>query len=92
MAQKIDLNIYIEKGNEKYVQILKSNFPNNFHLRGTKIVIDCANGASYKAAPKLLKELGAKVISIGVNPDGLNINEKCGSSYPSKIRSAVKKF
>ena len=60
-------------------------------MNGTKIVLDCANGASYKAAPALLKELGAKVISIGVKPNGLNINEKCGSTYPSKISSAVKK-
>jgi len=82
----------LEDGNDKYIKILKNNFPNNFRLKGTKIVLDCANGASYKAAPKLLKELGAKVISIGVKPDGLNINEKCGSTYPSKIRSAVKKF
>jgi phosphoglucosamine mutase len=71
---------------------LKNNFPNNFHLRGTKIVLDCANGACYKAAPKLLKELGARVISIGVKPNGFNINEKCGSTYPLKIKSAVKKF
>ncbi len=82
----------LEDGNDKYVKILKKNFPNNFHLRGTKIVLDCANGACYKAAPKLLKELGAKVISIGVKPNGFNINEKCGSTYPSKIKSAVKKF
>ena len=82
----------LEDGNEKYVKILKNNFPNNFHLKGTKIVLDCANGACYKAAPKLLKDLGAKVISLGVKPNGLNINEKCGSTYPSKIRSAVKKF
>ena len=81
----------LEDGNDKYTKILKNNFPNNFHLKGTKIVLDCANGASYKAAPKLLKELGAKVISIGVKPNGLNINEKCGSTYPSKIKTAVKK-
>ena len=61
-------------------------------MKGTKIVLDCANGASYKAAPKLLKDLGAKVISIGTKPDGFNINEKCGSTYPSKIKTAVKKF
>ena len=60
-------------------------------MKGTKIVLDCANGAGYKAAPKLLKQLGAKVVSIGVKPNGLNINEKCGSTYPSKIQSAVKK-
>ena len=82
----------LEDGNEKYIKILKNNFPNNFHLRGTKIVLDCANGACYKAAPKLLRDLGAKVISLGVKPNGLNINEKCGSTYPSKIKSAVKKF
>ena len=82
----------LEDGDDKYIKILKSNFPSNFHLRGTKIVLDCANGASYKAAPKLLKELGAKVISIGVKPNGLNINEKCGSTYPYKVKSALKKF
>ena len=82
----------LEDGNDKYIKILKKNFPNNFHLRGTKIVLDCANGACYKAAPKLLKELGAKIISIGAKPNGFNINEKCGSTYPSKIKSAVKKF
>jgi phosphoglucosamine mutase len=82
----------LEDGNEKYIKILKKNFPNNFHLRRIKIVLDCANGAGYKAAPKLLKELGAKVISIGIKPNGLNINDKCGSTYPSKIQSAVKRF
>ena len=81
----------LEDGNERYINILKNNFPSNFHLKGTKIVLDCANGACYKAAPKLLKELGAKVISLGVNPNGLNINEKCGSTYPSKIKAAVRK-
>tara|TARA_A100001011_G_C14300257_1_gene840416 strand:- start:1368 stop:2699 length:1332 start_codon:yes stop_codon:yes gene_type:complete len=81
----------LEDGNERYIKILKENFPRKFNLKGTKIILDCANGASYKAAPKLLKELGAKVISIGVNPNGFNINEKCGSTYPSKIKSAVKK-
>ena len=82
----------LEDGNDKYIKILRKNFPKNFHLKGTKIVLDCANGAGYKAAPKLLKELGAKVISIGVSPNGFNINEKCGSPHPSKIRSAVRKF
>jgi phosphoglucosamine mutase len=82
----------LEDGNDRYIRILKKNFPNNYNLKGTKIVLDCANGACYKAAPKLLKELGAKVISIGIKPDGFNINEKCGSTYPSKIKLAVKKF
>ena len=81
----------LEDGNDKYIEILKKNFPNNFNLRGTKIVLDCANGAGYKSAPKLLRELGAKVISIGVKPNGFNINQKCGSTYPSKIQTVVKK-
>ena len=82
----------LEDGNEKYIEILKKNFPKNFHLRGTKIVLDCANGAGYKAAPTLLRQLGAKVISIGIKPNGFNINDKCGSTCPSKIQSAVRKF
>ena len=82
----------LEDGNDKYIEILKKNFPKNFNLRGTKIVLDCANGAGYIAAPKLLKSLGAKVISIGVKPNGFNINDKCGSTYPFKIQSAVKKY
>ena len=82
----------LEDGNDKYIEILKKNFPKNFNLNGIKIVLDCANGAAYKAAPKLLKDLGAKVKSIGVNPNGLNINYKCGSTNPSKICKAVKKF
>ena len=82
----------LEDGNDKYIKILKSNFPKNFNLKGTKIVLDCANGACYKAAPKLLNELGAKVITIGVKPNGLNINHKCGSTYPSKIKFFVKKY
>ena len=82
----------LEDGNDRYIQILKKNFPNNFKLKGTKIVLDCANGAGYIAAPKLLKSLGAKVFSIGIKPNGLNINEKCGSTYPFKIQSSVKKY
>ncbi len=81
----------LEDGNEKYIKILKDNFPKNFNLKGLKIVLDCANGASYKAAPKLLKELGAKIISMGTKPNGLNINARCGSTHPSKIKFAVKK-
>ena len=81
----------LEDGNERYIKILKNNFPKNYNLKGLKIVLDCANGAGYKAAPKLLKELGAKVITIGINPNGLNINDKCGSTFPIRIKSAVKK-
>jgi phosphoglucosamine mutase len=60
-------------------------------LRGLRIVIDCANGAGYKAGPELLRSLGAKVIAIGINPNGLNVNKNCGSTFPNNIRNAVKK-
>ena len=82
----------LEHGNEEYIKILRKNFPRNFSLKGMKIVIDCANGAGYKSAPILLKNLGAKVFSIGVKPNGININHKCGSTYPKKIQNAVKKY
>ena len=81
----------LEDGNEKYIAILKKNFPKSFNLKGIKIVLDCANGACYKAAPKLLKDLGAKVSTIGIDPNGLNINYKCGSTHPWKIQYEVKK-
>ena len=82
----------LESANKNYIKILKKNFSKEFNLRGLKIVIDCANGAGYKAGPELLKSLGAKVIAIGIKPNGLNINKKCGSTFPNKIKSAVKKY
>ena len=82
----------LEDANQNYIEILKRNFPNNFSLKGMKIVLDCANGAGYKAGPKLLSSLGAQVISIGVSPNGVNINDKCGSTYPNNISKAVKKY
>ena len=66
----------LEDGNDKYIKILKKNFPKNFNLKGLKIILDCANGACYKAAPKLLKELGAKVYSIGIKPNGFQYKLK----------------
>jgi phosphoglucosamine mutase len=82
----------LEDGNEKYLKILRNNFPKNFNLKGMKIVVDCANGAGYKSAPKILSDLGAKVFPIGIKPNGLNINYKCGSTYPEIIRKYVKKY
>ncbi len=82
----------LEDANESYIKILKNNFPKNFKLNKIKIVIDCANGAGYKAAPNLLKSLGAKVVAAAVKPNGFNINNKCGSTYPNKIQSLVKKY
>ena len=81
----------LENANDSYIKILKSNFPSNFSLKGIKIAIDCANGAGYKSGPKLLKSLGAKVYNAGTSPNGLNINENCGSTFPKKIKYLVKK-
>ncbi len=82
----------LETGTHDYLKILKKNFTKDFNLSGLKIVIDCANGAGYKAGPELFRSLGAKVIPIGVKPNGLNINKKCGSTFPNNIRNAVKKY
>ncbi len=81
----------LEDANERYLKILKKNFPSTFSLKGIKIAIDCANGAGYKAAPMLFKSLGAKVYKIGTSPDGININKNCGSTFPKKIKSLVSK-
>ncbi len=82
----------LENANENYIKILKENFPKNFKLNKIKIVIDCANGAGYKSAPNLLKSLGAKVYTSAIKPNGFNINQKCGSTYPNKIKRLVKKY
>tara|TARA_B100001123_G_C15254171_1_gene1003987 strand:- start:294 stop:1625 length:1332 start_codon:yes stop_codon:yes gene_type:complete len=81
----------LEDGNDRYIKILKKNFPKSFSLKGLKIAIDCANGAAYKSGPKLLESLGAKVFSTGVSPNGLNINHKCGSTFTGLIKSLTKK-
>jgi phosphoglucosamine mutase len=90
--QKLGRVKRLETGTKNYLKILKKNFSKEFNLRGLRIVIDCAHGAAYKAGPELLKSLGAKVIPIGVSPNGININNKCGSTYPNKIKYAVKKY
>ena len=82
----------LEDANDRYIKILKDNFPKNFNLRGMKIAIDCANGAGYKSGPKLLRSLGAKVFQFGTSPNGFNINDNCGSTFPNKIRYLVKKY
>ena len=79
----------IEDGLFRYVERVKSSFPSGMRLDGMKVVIDCANGAGYRAAPEVLWELGADVIPIGVNPNGLNINKNCGSTNPQRAAEAV---
>ena len=80
----------LENGNYNYIKILRKNFPKDFNLKGIKIVLDCANGAAYKAAPKLLNDLGAKVIKFGVSPNGLNINENVVPQIPIKFALRLK--
>jgi phosphoglucosamine mutase len=73
----------------RYVEFCKSTFPNDLELRGLKIVLDCANGATYHVAPPVFHELGAKVITIANHPDGLNINADCGTTHPKDLCKAV---
>ena len=75
----------------RYIVFAKSSFPKEKDLKGIKIVLDCANGASYKVAPEIFTELGAQVISIGNQPNGFNINESTGALYPEKISKTVLK-
>ena len=81
----------IEDAGKNYIDFLKSALPEGFSLNGMKIVIDCANGATYQVAPKLFKELGADVESIYIKPDGKNINENCGSQHTEKLSEIVLK-
>lgn len=76
----------------RYVEFCKSTFPHHLDLRGLKIVLDCAHGATYHVAPDVFHELGAEVIAIGNQPDGLNINEKVGSTHPEALQKAVVEY
>jgi len=79
----------VEDARGRYIHAVKSSFPADLRLDGLKIVIDCANGAAYQVAPSALWELGAEVIAIGVTPDGLNINDGCGSTAPMLLQETV---
>jgi phosphoglucosamine mutase len=80
----------IDDAQARYIEIAKASFPKALSLQGLRIAIDCANGAGYRVAPTTLYELGAEVFPIGVNPDGLNINAECGSTYPMALAAAVR--
>ncbi|MHA6288811.1 phosphoglucosamine mutase [Maricaulis sp. CAU 1757] len=82
----------VDDAQARYVEIVKSTFPKNQRLSDLRIVIDCANGAGYKVAPTALWELGADVIPIGVEPDGFNVNEECGSTAPARMSREVVKY
>ncbi|TAH33916.1 MAG: phosphoglucosamine mutase [Alphaproteobacteria bacterium] len=73
----------------RYIEFAKATFPNDLRLDGLRVVVDCANGAAYKAAPTVLWELGAEVITIGTKPDGLNINKDCGAVHPEAMQEQV---
>ena len=79
----------IDDGRYRYIERVKSSFPNQMRLDGLKVVIDCANGAGYRAAPEVLWELGADVVPVGVSPDGRNINLECGSTSPRVAAETV---
>jgi phosphoglucosamine mutase len=76
----------------RYIEFCKSTFPHELNLKGMKLVVDCANGAAYHTAPQVFHELGAEVISIGVYPDGRNINEGCGATAPEALIAKVKEL
>ncbi len=79
----------IDDARGRYIHFAKNTFPDHLRLDGLKVVIDCANGAAYHVAPEALWELGAEVIAVGVKPDGLNINQDCGSTHPELLQQTV---
>ncbi len=82
----------IEDAQARYIEFAKRTFPKTLKLDGLRIVVDCANGAAYRVAPTALWELGAEVIALGVEPDGFNINDKCGSTSPQKLADKVREM
>ncbi|MCR4144850.1 phosphoglucosamine mutase [Alcaligenes faecalis] len=76
----------------RYIEFCKSAFPNDLNLNGLKIVVDAAHGAAYNIAPHVFRELGAEVVAVGVQPDGFNINQEVGATYPEKLAEEVRKY
>jgi len=90
IATEVGKAFRLDDARGRYIVFLKNAFPRDLDLKGLKIVLDCANGAAYKAAPAVLEELGAEVIPLGISPNGANINAGCGSLHPEVISEAVK--
>src|SRR4249919_244917 len=88
-APKIGRAKRIDDARGRYIHFAKSTFPDHLRLDGLKVVVDCANGAAYQVAPDALWELGAEVIALGTQPNGLNINDDCGSTSPGMLRETV---
>lgn len=91
-ADAIGKNHRIADANGRYIEYCKGSFPYHLNLSNLKIVIDCANGAGYSVAPRVFQELGAKVIAIHNTPNGININDNCGSTHPNIIQAAVREY
>lgn len=91
-ADAIGKNHRIADANGRYIEYCKGSFPYHLNLSNLKIVIDCANGAGYSVAPRVLQELGAQVIAIHNTPNGININDNCGSTHPNIIQAAVREY
>jgi phosphoglucosamine mutase len=89
-AEVIGRAARIDDAQGRYIHFAKDTFPQHLRLDGMRVVIDCANGAAYKVAPTALWELGAEVISLGVSPNGTNINDKCGSTHPAALQAKVR--
>ena len=79
----------VDDAKGRYIEYLKTTFPKHLSLEGLKIVLDCAHGAAYKIAPMVFEELGAEVIALSVQPNGININENCGALHPQALQKAV---
>jgi phosphoglucosamine mutase len=88
-ADDIGKAFRVEDAEGRYIEFVKNTFPKGINLDGFKIVLDCANGAAYKVAPMVLRELDAQVTVIGVEPNGTNINQGCGSTHPEILQKAV---
>lgn len=88
-SEEIGQAIRLDSANGRYIEFIKSTLPRGMRLDGLKVVVDCANGAAYKVAPKIFWELGAEVIAIGVNPNGKNINDKCGATHTDALQDRV---
>ncbi|MEE2945844.1 MAG: phosphoglucosamine mutase [Pseudomonadota bacterium] len=88
-SQNIGRAKRIDDGRFRYIERVKNSLPKGLPFKGLKVVVDCANGAAYRAAPEALWELGAEVLSVGVNPNGTNINENCGSTHTETAAEAV---
>lgn len=88
-ANEIGKAYRIEGATGRYVEFVKASFPRGLSLRGVKVVVDCAHGATYKVSPAVLRELGAEVLALNIVPDGLNINDGCGSLHPEGVQRAV---